>query len=82
MSDEFTSLISIADLAKQIVKDKKNCVSLIYRLIILTLTLSIVIVTVERAFSAMKIIKHQLRSQIDDAWLNDCLVLYIEKKNI
>ncbi|KAI0492627.1 hypothetical protein KFK09_026903 [Dendrobium nobile] len=79
-SEEFSSLRSIADLAKQIVKFKKNAVyPLVYKLITLSLTLPVATATVERAFSAMKIIKHRLRSRMGDDWLNDCLVPYIEK---
>ncbi|KAI0497630.1 hypothetical protein KFK09_020863 [Dendrobium nobile] len=79
-SEEFSSLRSIADLAKQIVKFKKNDVyPLVYKLITLALTLPVATATVERAFSAMKIIKHRLRSRMGDDWLNDCLVPYIEK---
>ncbi|PKU82430.1 hypothetical protein MA16_Dca005435 [Dendrobium catenatum] len=74
-SEEFTSLTSIA------VKDKKNVVyPLVYKLIVFALTLPVATATVERAFSAMKIIKHRLRSKMGDAWLNDCLVPYIEKE--
>ncbi|KAI0520270.1 hypothetical protein KFK09_007741 [Dendrobium nobile] len=80
-SEEFTSLTSIAALAKQMVKDKKNIVyPLVYKLIVFALTLPVATATVERAFSAMKIIKHRLRSKMGDAWLNDCLVPYIEKE--
>ncbi|XP_028550663.1 uncharacterized protein LOC110095983 isoform X2 [Dendrobium catenatum] len=80
-SDEFTSLTSIAALAQQIVKAKKNIVyPMVYRLIILALTLPVATATVERAFSAMKIIKHRLRSKMSYACLNDCLVPYIEKE--
>ncbi|PKU82163.1 hypothetical protein MA16_Dca004181 [Dendrobium catenatum] len=61
------------------VKFKKDDVyPLVYRLIILALTLPVATVTVERAFSAMKIVKHRLRSRMGDDWLNDCLVSYIE----
>ncbi|KAI0513372.1 hypothetical protein KFK09_009389 [Dendrobium nobile] len=80
-SEEFTSLTSIAALAKQMVKDKKNVVyPLVYKLIIFALALPVATATVERAFSTMKIIKHRLRSKMGDAWLNDCLVPYIEKE--
>ncbi|XP_028549907.1 uncharacterized protein LOC114579453 [Dendrobium catenatum] len=50
-STEFSSLNSIAYLSKQIVKFKKDDVyPLVYRLIILTLTLPVATATVERAF--------------------------------
>ena len=34
---------------------------------------------VERAFSAMNIVKNHLHNQIGDQWMNDCLIIYIEK---
>ncbi|PKU61529.1 hypothetical protein MA16_Dca023839 [Dendrobium catenatum] len=80
-SEEFSSLESIADLAKQFVKVKKDIVyPLVHRLLVLALTLPVATATVERAFSAMKIVKHRLRSKMGDDWLNDCLVLFIEKE--
>ena len=45
----------------------------------LALILLVATATVERVFSAMNIIKNQLRNQIGDQWINDCLVTYIEK---
>jgi len=30
-------------------------------------------------FSAMKIVKNRLRNRLGDAWMNDCLITYIEK---
>jgi hypothetical protein len=35
---------------------------------------------VERAFSAMKIIETELRNKMDDYWLNDLMVIYIESE--
>ena len=34
---------------------------------------------VERSFSVMKYRKNELRNQMRDQWMNDCLVVYIEK---
>jgi hypothetical protein len=34
---------------------------------------------VERAFSAMKIMKNRLRSRMSDQWMNNSLIIYIEK---
>ena len=45
----------------------------------LALTLPIAIATVERNFSAMKYIKNELRNRMGDQWMNDCLIVYIEK---
>ena len=59
---------------------KKNVsYSLIYSLVNLTLIFLVATTTIERAFSAMNIIKNRLRNQIGDQWMNDCLVTYIEK---
>ncbi len=35
----------------------------------------------ERAFSAMKIMKNRLRSRMSDQWMNNSLIIYIEKDN-
>ncbi|XP_073263612.1 uncharacterized protein [Populus alba] len=35
--------------------------------------------TVERVFSAMHIVKSRLRNKMGDKWMNDSLVVYIEK---
>jgi hypothetical protein len=53
---------------------------LVYRIIELALLLPVATATVERAFSAMKIIKTELRNKITDAWLNDLMVCYIERE--
>ena len=52
---------------------------LVYSLVTLILILPVATAIVERAFSAMNIIKNQLRNRIGDQWMNDCLVIYIEK---
>ena len=62
------------------VKMKKNVsYPLVYSLVTLALILPVATATVERAFSAMNIIKNRLRNRIGDQWMNDCLVIYIEK---
>ena len=48
----------------------------------LALFLPIATVTIERAFSTMKIIKNHLRNRMGDQLLNDSLVVYIEKKKL
>ena len=48
-------------------------------LVTLALILPIATATVERAFSAMKIVKNRLRSRMSDQWTNDSLIVYIEK---
>ena len=62
------------------VEMKKNIsYPLVYSLVTLVLILPVATAIVERAFSAMNIIKNQLRNRIGDQWMNDCLVIYIEK---
>ena len=50
------------------------------RLIRLVLTLLVSTATTERAFSAMKLVKTRLRNKMEDGFLRDCLVTYIEKE--
>ena len=52
---------------------------LVYLLVKLALTLLVVTATVKRSFLAMKYIKNELRNQMRDQWMNDCLIVYIEK---
>ena len=52
---------------------------LVYRMVILVLTLPVSTATTERAFSAMKLVKIELRNKMEDDFLNDSLMLYIEK---
>jgi hypothetical protein len=53
---------------------------LMYRIIELALLLPVATATVERAFSAMKIIKTELRNKMTNDWLNDLMVCYIERE--
>ena len=62
------------------VETKKNVVyPLVYLLVTLALTLLVATVTVERTFSAMKIVKNRLRNRMSDQWMNDSMIVYIEK---
>ena len=45
----------------------------------LVLTLPVSTTTTKRAFSAMKLVKTELRNKMEDDFLNDSLMLYIEK---
>ncbi|CAN1125912.1 Zinc finger MYM-type protein 1 [Linum perenne] len=80
-SDErFHHLKGIDDLAKKMVEtEKHNVYPLVYLLIKLTLILPVATASVERAFSAMSYIKNKLRNRMGDQWLNDTLVVYIER---
>ncbi|KAK3199317.1 hypothetical protein Dsin_022732 [Dipteronia sinensis] len=79
-SDEFLKLKGITELAKMMVAHKKDEVfPLVYLLLTLVLILLVATATVERSFSAMNIIKTRLRNRMGDQWMNDNLVVYIEK---
>ncbi|KAM1048161.1 hypothetical protein ACFX1X_027658 [Malus domestica] len=80
MHSEFSSLRGIGDLAKELVKTGR-CASyiLVYKLLTLALVLPVATASVERAFSAMKIVKTPLRNKIGDQWLSDSMLVYIER---
>ena len=62
------------------VANKKDKVfPLVYLLLTLVLILPVATVIVERLFSVMNIIKTWLRNRMGDEWMNDNLVVYIEK---
>jgi hAT family C-terminal dimerisation region len=50
------------------------------RLLRLLLTLPVSTASAERAFSTMKIVKTRLRNRMEDDFLADNLVVYIEKE--
>ena len=60
--------------------NKHKVFSLVYLLVTLALILPVATATVERVFSAMNYVKNRLRSRMGDEWLNDNLVVYIEKE--
>jgi hypothetical protein len=77
----FSGLKDIGALAVKMVETRKNILyPLVYRLITLALVLPVTTATVERVFSAMKIIKTDLRNRMRDDWMNDCMVVYIERE--
>ncbi|XP_050277664.1 uncharacterized protein LOC126719119 [Quercus robur] len=78
---DFKKLSSIFELCQWLVKTRKSLFyPYIYRLITLVLTLPISTATTERAFSAMNIIKNRLRNKMEDDFLMDSKILYIEKE--
>nr|KAJ0207608.1 hypothetical protein LSAT_V11C500250120 [Lactuca sativa] len=76
----FNNLKGIGNLAKMMVETNKHTIyPMVYLLLKLALILPVATSTVERAFSAMKLIKNDLRNKMGDQFMNDCLVSYIEK---
>ena len=78
--DIFIHLEDLGELARTLVKTQKYMsFPLVYRLLKLILILPVATATVERSFSAMKIVKTDRRNRIGDHFLNDCLICFIEK---
>ncbi|XP_042401061.1 zinc finger MYM-type protein 1-like [Zingiber officinale] len=79
-NERFEGISDLGALAKKMIETMKNRVfPLVYRMINLALLLPVATATVERVFSAMNIVKTYLRNRIGDEWMNDSLVVYIEK---
>jgi hypothetical protein len=79
--EEFKDCYDLVSLSKTMVQLERHIVfPLVYRIIELALLLPVATTTVERAFSAMKIIKTKLRNKMTDGWLNDLIVCYIERE--
>jgi len=78
--DNFDTCIDLGNLAEKMVQTGRDTVfPLVYRLIELALILLVATATVERAFSAMNIIKTEQRNKMNDDWLNNSMMCYIER---
>jgi hypothetical protein len=53
---------------------------LVYKLMELALLLPVSTASVERAFSAMKIIKSKLRNKMNNVWFNNLMICYTERE--
>jgi len=79
--DAFNACYDLGSLAVKLVETEDHMAfPLVYRLITLALLLPVATASVERAFSAMNIIKTDLRNRMSDEWLNDLILCYIEKE--
>jgi len=77
----FSSCENFQSLAMKMVQTEKHFVfPLVYKLIELALILPVSTASVERAFSAMKIIKTKLRNKVNNVWLNDLMICYTERE--
>ncbi|XP_038713467.1 uncharacterized protein LOC120007343 [Tripterygium wilfordii] len=78
---KFQNMLTISELCRGLVEtNKAGSYNLIDRLIRLILTLPVSTATTERAFSAMKFIKSDLRNKMENEYLNDSLVVFIERE--
>ncbi|XP_070670838.1 uncharacterized protein [Malus domestica] len=79
-SSDFSQLEGIGDLAKKMVETRMHQIfNYVYLLITLSLVLPVATTSVERAFSVMNIVKGPLRNKMEDQWLSDNLLVYIER---
>ena len=79
----FEDLNGIAELAIMMVKKRKHIsYPLVYRLLKLALILPVATASVERCFSAMKIIKSDLRNRIGEKFLNSCVISAVERETL
>ncbi|KAG8645341.1 hypothetical protein MANES_10G056233v8 [Manihot esculenta] len=77
----FSNISNLGDLAKKMVEiNYHTYFPLVYRLIELALILPVGTASVERTFSAMNVVKIDLRNRLGDDLLSDCLVCYFEKE--
>ncbi|KAL8126640.1 hypothetical protein AgCh_013771, partial [Apium graveolens] len=78
---DLKNLSTLGDLCHGLVTTgKADMYPLVDRLLRLVLTLPASTATSERAFSAMKIVKTSLRNRMEDEFLRDYLIVYIEKE--
>ena len=75
----FKNLKNISELCQWMVRTRKEYYPLIYRVVKLVLTLPVFPATTERAFSAMNVIKTDLRNKMKDEFLLDAMILFIER---
>ncbi|XP_057452192.1 uncharacterized protein LOC130744010 [Lotus japonicus] len=77
----FSTCDDVKSLALKMVETEKDLLfPLVYKLIELALILPVSTASVERAFSAMKIIKSKLRNKIRNEWFNDLMICYTERE--
>ena len=83
LDERYSSLSTLGDFSKTLVQSGlyMSCPHF-YKLLMLALTFPVSTATVERVFSAMKIIKTELRNKISDEFLNDTVVTYFESCNL
>ncbi|KAJ9545408.1 hypothetical protein OSB04_025115 [Centaurea solstitialis] len=79
--DRFANLNGIADLSRLMVETGKHrSFPLVYKLLKLVLVLPVATATVERCFSAMKLLKTDLHNKMSDDFMNHALICAVEKE--
>jgi hypothetical protein len=77
----FQGLSNISELCQWLVRTGKSTIyQLVFQVVVLVLTLPVSTATTERAFLVMNIVKTRLRNKIEDEFLTNSLMLYIERE--
>ncbi|GAV71604.1 LOW QUALITY PROTEIN: Dimer_Tnp_hAT domain-containing protein, partial [Cephalotus follicularis] len=77
---DMKNLSTIVELCKLVDTKKSKVYDLIDRLLRLILTFPVYTVTTELSFSAMKIVKTRFRNKMENEFLRDCMVVYMERE--
>ena len=76
---EFKKLKSLSELSKWLVRTRNlKHYKLVYRIVRLVLTLLVSTATTKQTFSAIKVVKTNLQNKMENDFLTDSLMLYIE----
>ncbi|XP_019229223.1 PREDICTED: uncharacterized protein LOC109210280 [Nicotiana attenuata] len=79
--ERFSNLQRLVDLSETLVKTKNHLnYPFVFRLVKFALLLPVATATVERTFSAMKLIKSELQNRMNDEFMSGCLVPCVERK--
>ena len=63
------------------IQSKKNeQYYIVYKLLKLVLIFPVATASVERVFSSMKYVKNSLRNKMDNEYLNNCLVTFVQRE--
>ena len=77
---EFKKLNSLSELCQWLARTGNlEYYKLVYRMVRFVLTLLVFTATTKQTFSAMKVIKTNFRNKMENDFLTDSLLLYIEK---
>ncbi|XP_062208934.1 uncharacterized protein LOC133910615 [Phragmites australis] len=78
--ERFKDVKNLTDLSIKLVETKKSgTFEVVYKLIKLVLILPVATASVERVFSSMTYVKNKLRNKMRSQYMNDCLVIFIER---
>lgn len=79
--ERFKTLKNLCQLLVMLVETNKHeQYHIVYKLLKLVLILPVATASVERVFSSMSYVKNKLRNKMDDEYLNNCLVTFVERE--